>query len=400
MEQFEPRAPSTRNPFVQHKKKVAAETTVPFTENQVREIKRHAEGLPEKKQPYSLEGSLHVAALKYRPEFLAKGGEHLVYDIPGNPDVVVKANALSIGEGLAYAEALGVDADSDNPRYVRFLNERVAYKRKMQTALRTHFGREHVVPQKYFVANIPLPQDFDTVLEPFVGFQFNDIPQHTDNAKGIVAVQERVPELKRSDRLTPVGINVERKQLSKMRNDGHLLHLYDTVTTGLMSAESTQTSELKPEDFRRLLSSPSLDTILESAEQDAELREMLRDFVERAASFAEETGETIDLAIDNTIFYKQEDGTWTYRIVDGLFGLATNVIDNGKEAMLKARLGQPITEIERNALIQSVNFTRAINGIGKLVGAKKFFTFIEPDEETDVLGTIAPMTKRWTRDAA
>jgi hypothetical protein len=34
----------------------------------------------------------HELVLRYKPKFLARGGEHLVYLVDGHPDIVIKAS--------------------------------------------------------------------------------------------------------------------------------------------------------------------------------------------------------------------------------------------------------------------------------------------------------------------
>jgi hypothetical protein len=70
---------------------------------------------------FNLEGIDHELIVKYEPKFLARGGEHIVYDIAGHPDIVVKEAATKNKE-LVEGETVRLGKDtSETNRYGRLL---------------------------------------------------------------------------------------------------------------------------------------------------------------------------------------------------------------------------------------------------------------------------------------
>lgn len=51
-------------------------------------------------QLFNVSETGHEVVSKFHPEFLARGGEHVIYTVPEHPDVVVKAVAETITSGI------------------------------------------------------------------------------------------------------------------------------------------------------------------------------------------------------------------------------------------------------------------------------------------------------------
>lgn len=341
----------------------------------------------------SFEESTQPLALHYRPEFLAKGGEHLVYEIPVHQrdgqeqelrNVVVKLNKQSVLDTLALANDLGLAPNSDDPKLVAELQMRLEYKRKMQAALRECFGSEHVVPQKYFLQTVPLPHGIIEELGKLNKFYAKELPKDdVRESKAILAIQPYLVELKDWHLSVTAGIAEWRPNFVKLIKKPEYADEYAMVTDDLMSAQSARDYPPEEDSFFRIIRHPKLIELLELAKEDAGLKDAIRHFIESAVDFAEKTGEIIDYGKDNVIFFQTQDHGWTYLIVDGLYGLQEDILDTGKEALHLLQQGAnpaSLTNYEGNAIFQAINFTRTTNGIGALVGAKKFYTLFPSDE--------------------
>ena len=350
--------------------------------------------------PMTFESLGYKRALHYRPEYLSKGGEHLVYDMPDHPDVVVKLNVKSVGDALDLAERLHIKVDSDDPTFVDELEKRLGHRRKMQEALRRSFGREHVVPQKYFLVDAPMPLEIKDSLESMRDFEQWKLPEKIPpTAKAVVAVQPRLKELA-GPHLSPTVRSLEgSKLMPKILYDRDRKKSYLHLMEGLMSAEDAEAMNINREEFTSLIGSYDLTKLLQEAESDTELKAVLLDFVEHAVDFAERTDEILDLAHDNVIFFHDASGHWTYLIVDGIYGLQKETLKLGKSAFFKAAWPfdpRKLTDAEGNAIVKAISFTRAINGIGKLVGANKFYTLVPHGENAalDAMKNFFPQLER------
>ncbi len=354
----------------------------------------------------SFEGSAQPLALHYKPEFMAKGGEHLVYDISkqGNDneyrDVVVKLNKQSVLDTLALANDLGFDPNSDDPKFVGELKKTLEYKRKMQAALRECFGSEHVAPQKYFLQTVPLPHGIVKELGKLNVFYARELPEEdVVESKAILAVQPYIKELRELHFTAAVGVVEWRKDFETLIKDSDFVDDYAMVTDDLMSADLVSKHPPEADIFLKVVNNRYLSELLSKAKTDHGLRDALRHFIEGAVDFAEKTGEIIDYGKDNVIFFTKPDGDWTYMIIDGLYGLQEDILDTGKDALHILQHGvnaRRLNKYQINAMFQAINFTRSTNGMGALIGAKKFYT-LSPSTEgrvSKLLGAFYPALKK------
>lgn len=70
---------------------------------------------PETPNPYDNLPNDHELVERYQPKFLARGGDHLVYEVADHPDVVIKASTFKIKD-ILYENA-------DNGEALDFLSE-------------------------------------------------------------------------------------------------------------------------------------------------------------------------------------------------------------------------------------------------------------------------------------
>lgn len=348
--------------------------------------------------PYEITDADHPIALKYRPAFLAKGGEHLVYEIPDHPNVVAKISLPAVRDSLLAAKEMGVDPSSEDPAYLEQLRKNLAYRRELQRTLREHFGREHVAPSKFVLADIPLPEGINERLSKMT--LDTHVRVEKTSIKSIVTIQPRLEELSRPDRLSLNVHNVIAGHAKELFHDPLYASQFDAATDPLMDAETSQACALDEEDFLETIDDASLDRLLGAASKDPELSDLLQDFTERCVRFANDTGEVLDFGKDNILFYKDSVASkWTYLIIDGLYGLQHHVFDVAHNVLRRNKDNQ-ITSLESNALIQSIDFVRAVNGIAKLTGSRNFLSFIPAvnGEPQNVKSLLIDFAKRMRQD--
>jgi hypothetical protein len=324
--------------------------------------------------------SEHDVVKKYKPKFLGKGGENLVYEAEGHKDVVIKAMKQPLAEQLAFNTKQGLET-GDESLYVDELREgRLKRERERFQKLREAFG-EHVLPQKFFVVEVPVGQKVLEELIVVAGYSGADLPKKAESGWTIASVQKRAHVLEDARRLSLTGGNVEPVLIKSGRyHDPITRDVYRHVTDNLMSPEIAEKSSVYEEDIRQLMGGSGFANLIKIAVRDEGLADALRDFQKRAVLFSEKNDDILDIAgKDNIVFHRDQDGAWTYTIIDGLYPFDTKVLSKGREALIKMDIGIRADSKEQNTFMQSVNYVRVVNGLGKVLETGRYIDFL-PEE--------------------
>ncbi|MES2314631.1 MAG: hypothetical protein V4524_01690 [Patescibacteria group bacterium] len=271
---------------------------------------------------------------KYHPKFLACGGDHLVYEIPEHPDVVVKASTFRIKDILVDNAEHGVPLDSLSDGMREFVGTELKEKDEQSRNLRNYFGNEHTLAERRFLMKVPVTGEIvaDIFKDDWKGRVPPEDSLNMNEAWSSVTVQQRAE-----------AIN-DPKHLS-LNFEGFL-------------------EEDKYDDT-------AIQHILTLSENNPALRDSLKEFVSKAVSYANETGNILAMAgKDNIIFYKDpENGEkWNYLLVDALSIHNEPVFKVAQEISLKIINGEKITPHEQTLLMKALNFTRTINNIASALG--------------------------------
>lgn len=321
----------------------------------------------------------HPLIEAYHPKMIGRGGEHVVFEVPELPNDVVKVEKKAIADILEAAGKEGkVPSEEELLRDARANLER---QRELFAKLKQHFGAEHVLEQTKMLMQVPLTEGLVGDLEKEFGTR---IPMGRRAVWTIVTIQQRTSEAEHAkEKSFSTGGLVEPRHFLRATNEW-VRDEYDDNTTDLMNAETARHAKVTLDDFEYFLDKAPLTRLLRKAEDDPGLKEALRDFSERAAAFAQETGEMLDVAgKENIIFFKKEDGSWTYKLIDPFYGFTSHILERGRSALRILQRGGDVFEEPGlfNALLQSINFTRTINGVGHLTGAKTFYDFLPTTEK-------------------
>ncbi len=306
-----------------------------------------------------LQAADHELVKKYQPKFLARGGEHIVYDIPGHPDVVAKVEVESIKS-----------PNFISPDDTEKIDELLAQKRTRFLKMKSIFGANHVLAERVFFMKVPVT---DSVRKWVFEGRVPDTIK-TDDVKetwAIVKIQHRALELQNQERSGIVGSYVEYRDPN--------LDAYRRITSALLEEDAS--AVFTREEFADLAGSP-LKELLEKADTDPLLTETLKDFVVKTIIYTKETGEMLDCAgFDNVPVWQEKDGTWNYRLVDALYPgyQAEKKIDFARKALEMASRGEKLDDEHFFPLLNMVNFTRLINGLAERLGIVERISFV-PDE--------------------
>ncbi len=344
---------------------------------QVERTEQEVSGVREKppmseRERFSLDATGKALALRYAPEYLGAGGENIVYEIPGRPDIVVKSSKFGLYESLAH------DPDSANAESVEDsillmdLRDNLLLDAATRRKLFEYFGREHVPPQKKFIMKVPVNEE---ILKE--AGRYGQIRKDVDEAWTIVTVQ-RKQELPKGNHVSANIGNLERSILLyrkpgnktyKLYEDEEYMREYERVSDALVMGKD---DDITVEQITEVIRSSGLASVASHANKDPEFKQALREYVEKAIDFAEATGEIMDIVgTDNTVFVK-ENSQWTYKLLDPIYPFDTQLLERAR----KVYLGEYISGNESNVLFQGINFVRGLNAFAKISGSKKRLEFL------------------------
>ena len=104
--------------------------------------------LTEQTNKYEFDQIEHELISKYQPKFLAKGGEHIIYEIPEHPDIVVKAETGLLEKIIEWNAEHGLPIDSLPEEFKPRIHEYLKQEATRHQELKKYFGADHVPSQK------------------------------------------------------------------------------------------------------------------------------------------------------------------------------------------------------------------------------------------------------------
>lgn len=230
------------------------------------------------------------------------------------------------------------------------LKKELARAREYERTVKKYFKKDKVLRSVALVRNVPVSEGaVSAVLQRYGGESID--PQKDIEVPTLVRVQSRIPEVvdNTPDELGSLGF----RYMERYQNI-----LPDEVDR--MNAMGFSAEEVDQEFIRPFFQEGTMH-LLERAQEDAELRSVMQDFVHRAIRLANEGGEMMDIAgSGNVKFYQTEDGGWDYLIIDAdahqdWAGMKERLSDRMKETPEQVEKAwkfdlQPVTEEEKEEL--------------------------------------------------
>ena len=302
---------------------------------------------------YEVNSLEHELISKYQPKFLAKGGEHIVYEAPEHPNVVVKVATELVKKIIDWNVEHNQPIDSLSPEVKFYAQEDLKQELKRYKQLKKYFGREHVLLQRKFLVKVP-------ITEKILNAMYDGKAPITGNEVwAIMMIQKRAEELNDPKHETLVAGYSEMEDVSPAQ--------YNEVTEHLVFGKDHD-QKMEREQLLAVQSNEYLESLVKRSENETGLQEALKDMIERAIAYTEETGEALDLAGTDNVAFFQKVGMWTYRLVDALYPDEKNMVNKTKIALLKLSTGASIDKGEENILMNMLNYVRTINGLAEQFG--------------------------------
>jgi hypothetical protein len=307
-----------------------------------------------------LRGTGHQIELQYAPEFYAKGAEQLVYKIPGHPDIVIKAQIAPMRHVISMIEAANPNADVEM-KILQYGKEINAQANNRHKELRDHFGK-HVLPQRCIFMKVPVTQGILNRVYP----NSRTLPNIYETWT-LVTIQRYADAVTWNGKLGVQCGYVEREDLQgKSEHEiGTKCEEYKRVTDHLVFQKNPH-QKLGIEEFLGVQKHPSLRMLIERSNQDSNLRFALTRFLVDMIKFTNETDEFIDLAGRDNVLFHQNDGVWTYTLIDPL-------VSQGKiiRRVRSAISNNIIDATSRRLLLHILNYIRTVNGLAEQLSIKE-----------------------------
>lgn len=295
---------------------------------------------------------------KYKPEFLARGGEHLVYTIPEHPNVVVKASWHKIKDILHHAYTKDfVMTENEIKSYVEENYKEDILKKNLEAGnLQEYFGSKHTLTERRYLMSVPITQEILQRLfqDDYLGRELSENTKNISSVWTHISIQKFTKEAQNPNRLSlcfggypewyPVNLNE-----------------YEEITNSLVSGESDKISVGKFLEFQDLSKEKYLSKLVENTSVDESIKDTLIDFIKLAIKYTKEKGQTLALAgEDNVIFYK-ENSAWTYLLIDAIPIPTEPIYKRAEEIIFNA--GDSIIESDKATIFRCLNYVRVINGV-------------------------------------
>ena len=300
---------------------------------------------PESLQTYNNLPQEDYLVEKYQPKFLARGGDHLVYEVQDHPDVVIKASTFRVKDILTSNAEHGTQLDSMSDDMRAQIEAELKEKDEQSKALRNYFGNEHTLAERRYLMKVPVTGEILTDI--FKGDWKGRVPPASSlemkKAWSSVIVQQRAEAISDPEHLS---LNFE-----GFLEDGKY---YETA----------------------------IQNILKLSETDRDLKDSLKEFVGKAVSYANETGNILAMAGRyNVIFYKEakksdnvNEEKWNYLLVDALPIHNEPVFKMSQEIARKIANNKEVIPHEKTLLKKGLNFTRTINNLAEKLGMAERLT--------------------------
>jgi hypothetical protein len=307
----------------------------------------------------------------YKP--MAKGGEHLVFEIddPKHKSVVYKINFLK-SKPLLRAHLRAKDAHIANEierhKAIEEMEEEIRERNSQLRELREYFGAGAVPAERLMVREVPVSREVINRLDP------NVLPAHVEPPEKLpawVMIQRRL-DLKPGRAVSlhvgqPEALGVMAPAEGETMDDVH--EIYDVAHNVLVG---NPVEGLDPEEAKDYVLElyPHLKAVAEKVDDDPAFKEKLQEIVGQLIKYTNETTTVLDfIGSGNILLVKRKDG-WDLKLPDPLLAKECTMYDLAIAAA-KLKHSEPLTGLQNWEALLALNALRAINALAMISGSDK-----------------------------
>lgn len=293
---------------------------------------------------------------KYKPTFLGLGGGHMVFTIEGHPNIVAKVDYGKLRKMIQIHNETGSPLDSLDDGLKGVAKKHIEEDKRRGTELNRRFP-ESTLSERAFLQSVPVTKELLAEALTDQDPMISTVPEGTHSIVTLVRIQERAPD----KALDNNAMSVVFQYLE--RDKDFDLELYEQANDMLLDSNTKFDESV----FRQLLNPDGI-SLLDKMQKEKKLVPVIRDFVEKAISYINETGEGLDLAGESNVAIFEDGNEWNYLLLDAKYD-TPNLIKRAQAVMEKVRSGVDIEESEANELMNTMNIVRLLNGLSSFTGS-------------------------------
>ncbi|MBI5793722.1 hypothetical protein HZA87_01355 [Candidatus Uhrbacteria bacterium] len=236
-------------------------------------------------------------------------------------------------------------------------------------ALLRSFPSDQILPTRTVISEVPVTPE--VACEILGREDLKDLASSsTVRVPTIVRYQEMIPERAR--------------MLKKEGGENHDMHSFgfryverfDIPLNEYQRLNRMTFGEREPFDARLFYGFLHVGTVrlLEDSYKDQDLANRLRDMVQHMITFTKTSDKMLDLAGGGNVrVYKNNEGKWTYLIVDPFADIEwTGVRDVAQRLLGSTR----VDTLAGSDFLNAINYARALNGMARILGLEDRLTFL------------------------
>lgn len=300
---------------------------------------------------------------QYHPQYLAHGGEHIIFSIPGHPNSVIKVQRNLLARLIYEKLKAGLPIDSEPEDFEQQKDEFLKKERQVNRDLKKYFGKA-VLGERPYHLKVPVTKALmnETEFQPIA----KRMPEGTVQVSALVRIQEKAPQEATDENAK--GPNVNYLEGDVLDSTG--MKNYEDLNSVLLDNRGELPEEIPMNMGKRT------HELIDLTKEDQELRQVVKDFVERVITYTEDTGEVIDIGGKDNVSFFKKDGKWQYLLIDAKYP-ERQVFLAGQEVLKKFEKGDPLDFGEKTTLLLTVSYVRIINVIAKAVGSNRFLNITD-----------------------
>jgi hypothetical protein len=320
----------------------------------------------------------------YKPTYFDRGGDHLVYELEGHPNVVLKASTFKIVDILC---ATPSNELGNLPEELKQqLMEVMRVKNLQERELRKYFPAGTILPEKRYLIKVPITKEI--IDELFSTDWKNRLPppgyESLTEVWTIAIVQKKSDEVK-SDGVTSFHFG------SLLEEIGVEESVINNLNVCLLTSQ--EMDKKVTEEFLDVVNKKgksNLRMVYSLLQTDEKFRIIFEDLIRRIVKFTNETGNIVAIAgRNNLVLFKGIDNAeWNYHLVDVLPIYSEDMFSCSKQLILRLVAGEAISELEKTILIKTINFVRVINFFVKTLGLDEILDILPQDFDATTLTSL------------
>ncbi|MCF7833933.1 MAG: hypothetical protein K9L98_03565 [Candidatus Pacebacteria bacterium] len=324
----------------------------------------------------------------YKLSFLDMGGEQIVYDIAGHPNLVAKAYYRNIKKllnlNIKNKEPLGYMPKERKERIILFVNELI----KNFSTLKQSFGQDKVLNQKIYLKQIPVSKEIIYNIYDMDSKRSHVESKVQDNQDiwTVILIQQKSHYVNNDNTIsfnTPIVEDVI-SQLG-LKEKKEIINLYNLITEHLIFGKHSNINlqdKEHQENFIKMYSSLQTKELISMINTNESFKIVFKDFLTKAINFINKNDIFFDcIGSNNIIFFNKKDGSWDYQLIDVLLSTKYNIIQDSKDMLNKISEKKKLRTSDIKALKGNLNVIRFLNGFAEIVDIKERIEILPKKEE-------------------